>query len=47
VRTILDKNHGSLRVASEPGKGTAFTVRLLQAPSGSTGESHTGEGTGR
>jgi hypothetical protein len=37
ARTILDKNHGSLRVASEPGKGTTFTVRLLRAPSVSTG----------
>jgi two-component system, NtrC family, sensor kinase len=32
ARAILEKNHGSLRVASELGKGTTFTVRLLQAP---------------
>jgi signal transduction histidine kinase len=31
ARAILDKNKGSLRVASEPGKGTTFTVRLLTA----------------
>lgn len=28
VRSILDKNKGSLRVASEVGRGTTFTVRL-------------------
>jgi signal transduction histidine kinase len=32
VRAILDKNEGSLRVASEPGRGSTFTVRLLAAP---------------
>jgi two-component system sensor kinase FixL len=30
-RLILDKNHGSLRVVSEPGKGSTFTVRLTVA----------------
>jgi signal transduction histidine kinase len=28
-RAILDKNKGSLRVHSEPGRGSTFTVRLL------------------
>jgi signal transduction histidine kinase len=32
ARSILDKNEGSLRVVSEPGRGSAFTVRLLAAP---------------
>jgi two-component system sensor kinase FixL len=32
VRAILDKNGGELRVASEPGRGSAFTVRLAAAP---------------
>ncbi len=31
ARAILDKNKGSLRVASEPGKGATFTVRLPAA----------------
>jgi signal transduction histidine kinase len=31
ARAILDKNKGSLRVASEPGRGSTFTVRLLAA----------------
>jgi signal transduction histidine kinase len=31
ARSILEKNRGSLRVASEPGKGTTFTVRLAAA----------------
>jgi two-component system, NtrC family, sensor kinase len=31
ARAILEKNDGSLRVASEPGKGSAFTVRLPAA----------------
>ena len=30
-KPILEKNDGSLRVASEPGKGSAFTVRLPAA----------------
>jgi signal transduction histidine kinase len=28
TRSILEKNKGSLRVASEPGRGATFTVRL-------------------
>jgi signal transduction histidine kinase len=31
ARAILEKNNGSLRVASEPGRGTTFTVRLTAA----------------
>lgn len=31
ARAILDKNKGSLHVASEPGRGSTFTVRLLAA----------------
>jgi two-component system, NtrC family, sensor kinase len=33
VRSILEKNRGCLRVASEPGRGTTFTVRLAVAVS--------------
>src|SRR5262249_6140646 len=32
ARAILEKNKGSLRVASAPGRGTTFTVRLTAAP---------------
>jgi signal transduction histidine kinase len=32
ARAILEKNQGSLAVASEPGRGTTFTVRLAAAP---------------
>jgi signal transduction histidine kinase len=32
-RMILDKNHGTLRVASEPGMGSTFTVRLATVTS--------------
>ena len=32
ARAILDKNKGSLRVASEVGRGTTCTVRLAAAP---------------
>ncbi len=32
ARAILDKNSGSLRVASEPGRGSAFTVWLPAPP---------------
>jgi signal transduction histidine kinase len=32
VRTILDKCGGSLRVESEPGRGSVFTVRLVASP---------------
>jgi two-component system sensor kinase FixL len=28
ARSILEKNNGSLRVSSEPGKGSTFTVTL-------------------
>jgi signal transduction histidine kinase len=31
VRSILDKNMGSMRVTSEVGRGTTFTVRLMAA----------------
>jgi two-component system sensor kinase FixL len=31
ARAILDKNNGSLHVASEPGRGTRFTVWLMAA----------------
>ena len=31
ARAILEKNRGGLRVASQPGKGTTFTVRLTAA----------------
>jgi signal transduction histidine kinase len=31
ARSILDKNKGELRVASTPGRGTTFTVRLTAA----------------
>jgi two-component system, NtrC family, sensor kinase len=34
ARSILEKNRGSLRVASESGRGTTFTVRLAVADSG-------------
>src|SRR5205085_2894386 len=30
-RAILDKNKGSLHVASEPGRGSTFRIRLLVA----------------
>ena len=33
VRAILEKNDGNVRVASEPGRGSTFTVRLQAAPS--------------
>jgi signal transduction histidine kinase len=32
VRMILEKNGGSLHAASEPGRGSIFTVRLTAAP---------------
>jgi signal transduction histidine kinase len=32
VRMILEKHGGSLRAASEPGRGSTFTVRLTAAP---------------
>ena len=31
ARAIVEKNKGSLRVASEPGRGSTFTVRLTAA----------------
>jgi signal transduction histidine kinase len=34
ARSILEKNNGSLRVVSEPGRGTTFTVRLTATPQG-------------
>jgi signal transduction histidine kinase len=39
TRAILDKNKGSLRVASEPGKGSTFTVRLAAFVPDKTGGS--------
>jgi signal transduction histidine kinase len=33
-RLILEKNQGSLRMVSEPGKGSTFTIRLTAAPKG-------------
>jgi len=32
VRAVLDKSGGGLSVESEPGRGSAFTVRLIAAP---------------
>jgi signal transduction histidine kinase len=32
ARSILEKNHGTLRVRSEVGKGSQFTIRLMAAP---------------
>jgi signal transduction histidine kinase len=34
ARAILDKNRGSLSAASEPGRGSTFTVRLTTAAEG-------------
>jgi signal transduction histidine kinase len=31
VRSILEKNQGTLHVTSKPGKGSTFTVRLAAA----------------
>jgi signal transduction histidine kinase len=31
ARAILEKNRGSLKVMSEPGQGSTFTVRLMAA----------------
>jgi signal transduction histidine kinase len=39
ARAILEKNRGSLKVMSEPGQGSTFTVRLLAAEP-SDGEQH-------
>jgi two-component system, NtrC family, sensor kinase len=36
ARSILEKNRGTLQVASEPGRGTTFTVRLAAALDGET-----------
>ena len=41
VRTILDKNGGELHVASEPGCGSTFTVRLSAVPAGEGREAGT------
>jgi signal transduction histidine kinase len=32
TRSIVEKNQGSLRVTSEPGRGSVFTIRLTSAP---------------
>jgi signal transduction histidine kinase len=32
ARALLEKNRGRLRVVSEPGRGTTFTVRLIAVP---------------
>jgi two-component system sensor kinase FixL len=32
ARSILDKNKGSVRVVSEPGKGSTFFIKLMAAP---------------
>ncbi len=32
TRSIVEKNQGTLRVASEPGRGSVFTIRLAAAP---------------
>jgi signal transduction histidine kinase len=32
ARSIVEKNQGSLRVASQPGRGSTFTVRLITSP---------------
>ena len=34
ARSILEKNQGSLRATSEPGRGSTFTVLLRAAPAG-------------
>ena len=33
ARSIVEKNQGTLQVASEPGRGSIFTIRLAAAPS--------------
>jgi signal transduction histidine kinase len=33
TRSIVEKNQGSLCVASEPGRGSTFTIRLIASPS--------------
>jgi signal transduction histidine kinase len=38
ARAILDKNNGSMRVASTPGRGSTFTVRLAAAPASPLGD---------
>ena len=37
ARSIVEKNQGSLRVASEPGRGSTFTIRLTASASPSDG----------
>ncbi len=31
TRSIVEKNQGTLRVTSEPGRGSVFTIRLAAA----------------
>jgi signal transduction histidine kinase len=38
ARSIVDKNQGSLRVTSEPGRGSSFTIRLTAAASPKAGD---------
>jgi signal transduction histidine kinase len=36
VKWIIDRHHGSVRVTSQPGEGTTFTVRLPLVPRSGT-----------